>query len=76
MSGLTEPDDGKCVVVRDEDGWLDVFLRDDKFGAKLDKRPGKRWIKQHGEICVETWQELTEMGAVTYVGGFVDRRAL
>lgn len=67
-----EPDEGAYVVVLD-DNFADLFKRDDAFAAKLDGRPDARWVGQHGDITAKTWQELTEMGPIAYVGVFVQR---
>lgn len=73
MTRLDEPEEGAYVVVLDE-SFADLFKRDATFGAKLDGRPGARWVGQHGDITVKTWAELTAMGPIAYVGVFVDRK--
>jgi len=75
MNDTHEPEDGGYVAVRTDDPFVDLFRRDDAFAEKLTRRKAAHWIGCHGDVDTKTWQELTELGEIAYVGEFADRRA-
>lgn len=73
MTSTDEPEDGAYVAVK-EGNFADLYQRNDDFGPRHSGRGVEaRWIPQYGAGDIATWQELTEVGNIAYVGAFVDR---
>lgn len=73
MTNLDEPENGSYVAAKGG-VFVELYQRDDEFGPRHSGRgSAARWIPQHGDGDVVTWQELAELGDVAYVGAFVDR---
>lgn len=77
MTTIDEPENGSYVAVRlPHTVWM--FRRDDQY-AIAEEVPDRRWImvtlvrSDFEDGSDRTWRELTEMGAIAYVGRFVDR---
>lgn len=72
MTAPDEPENGSCVVFRRGE-FRELLRRDDDLA--MERGCSGNWFPEHlADGVGRTWEQLTELGEIAYVGRFVDRR--